>query len=399
MKNNILVFNCGSSSIKFTIVTLNQDNTDSSDINGIVEGITTGSPYITIKYKNNKILDKQTLAEDNYEYCLKRIIFELSKIDHCTESLTAVGHRVVHGGEYFNSSVIIDKEVISIIESCSELAPLHNPANLMGIKIAQKEFPSLKNIACFDTAFHQTMPNRAYLYPLPYSWYKDHKVRRYGFHGMSHKYVSLKAAEFLNRDITGSNFITAHLGNGCSATAISKGHSIDTTMGFTPLEGLMMGTRSGSIDPGVIFYISEKLNITEKEVYNYLNKKSGLLGVSELSMDCRILEQEAENNNTQAILALEIFCYILAKNIASLAVALGSLDGLIFTGGIGENSSYIRKNTVSLLKILNLNLDDNKNNNLPRGKAGNIAVDHTTPILVIPTNEELMIAQDTVSLL
>lgn len=390
-KNNILVFNCGSSSIKFMVISPTNGR---QEVSGIVEALSTGKPSISLTHNGNKILSKQVLLTDDYESAMHEIIGRLRQIDGCIDSIKAVGHRVVHGGESFKDSIIINNGVISKIEECIVLAPLHNPANLQGIKIAKQEFPKLKHVACFDTAFHQTMPQKSYLYPLPYEWYQDYKVRRYGFHGMSHKFVSIEAAKYLKQDIGLSKFISAHLGNGCSAAAILNGSSVDTTMGMTPLEGLMMGTRSGSIDPSIIFYMSEQLKVPHEDIYRVLNKNSGLLGVSELSMDCRVLEEKAAEGHQQSILAIELFCYILAKNIASLAIALGGLDGLIFTGGIGENSDVIRAKTVGYLNLLNLHLDQNKNTTLARGSQANIANEASIPILVIPTNEELMIAKE-----
>lgn len=393
---NILVFNCGSSSIKFTLV---NPKLGESVVSGIIEALNTGKAYMSLKYQGAKLLDNKILLNDDYESAMSEIISQLKQIDGCIDSITGVGHRVVHGGEQFSKSEVITPRVIANIEACQELAPLHNPANLMGIKIAMQEFPKVKHIACFDTAFHQSMPKRAYIYPVPYSWYKEHKVRRYGFHGMSHKYVCMQAASLLGTDLSKSSFISAHLGNGCSAAAVKNGISVDTTMGLTPLEGLMMGTRSGNIDPSLIFYMSEKLEVTPEDVLRILNKNSGLLGVSEQSMDLRILEEKAANGHEQASLAIDLFCYILAKQIAGLIVALDSLDALIFTGGIGENSHIIRNKTLELLKVFNFKLDDNLNNNLSRGAAGNIAVGNSTPILVIPTNEELMIAREAADLI
>lgn len=395
-KNNILVFNCGSSSVKFTVI--NPDNGDVA-LSGIVEALNTGSPYITIKNQDKKILDKHSLDTDDYEYAIEFIIAQINNNPECADSIKAIGHRVVHGGEYFKHSVVIDQGVVAKIELCNDLAPLHNPANLEGIKTAQKEYKQLKNVACFDTAFHQTMPENSYLYPVPYSWYKEHQVRKYGFHGMSHQYVSREAVRFLKLNLDKSKVITAHLGNGCSAAAVLNGKSVDTTMGMTPLEGLMMGTRSGNIDPSIIFYISEKLDISAQDAFRLLNKQSGLLGVSELSMDMRTLEEQAAKGHKQAQIAIDLFCYILAKNIGSLMVALGGLDVLVFTGGIGENSDVIRSNTIKHLTAFNLNLDEKTNQNLARGASGNIADENSVPILVIPTNEELMIAQETIKLI
>ncbi len=390
-KNNVLVFNCGSSSIKFTVLS---SKTGDSEVYGVVEALNTGSPFISLTHKKTKLLNKEMLSVDDYEYSMREIIGRLHQIPGCVESIKAIGHRVVHGGESFNNAIIINNKVLETIKECIELAPLHNPANLQGIKVAQQEFPNLKHIACFDTAFHQSMPPKSYIYPLPYDWYKEYKVRRYGFHGMSHKFVSNEAASFLNQNISHSKYITAHLGNGCSAAAVLNGRSVDTTMGMTPLEGLMMGTRSGNVDPSIIFFMSEKLEVPPHDIHRMLNNSSGLLGVSELSMDMRVLEERAQLGNKQAEFAIELYCYILAKQIASLCIAITSLDALIFTGGIGENSVLIRSKTVDYLGILNLRLDAVKNKNLIKGLKGNIAADNSLPILVIPTNEEFMIAKE-----
>ena len=394
--DNILVFNCGSSSIKFMVI---NPVSEEFFIKGTAENLNTDTAMITISLPNKNLYKDHKLSESDYKFAMEFIVKTLEAQPGLLDSISGVGHRVVHGGEKFTSSALIDNKIEKAIKDCIPLAPLHNPANLTGIQIAKQVFPSLPHIAAFDTSFHQTMPEHAYLYPVPYELYKDHQVRRYGFHGTSHRYVSMKAAEFLNKDLNNLAIISAHLGNGCSATAILNGKSADTTMGLTPLEGLMMGTRSGDVDPSLPVYLKNKANIDFQESINILNKKSGLLGVSQLSMDMRTLEAELEKNNPSAKRAINLYCYRLAKHISSLIIPLGKIDLLIFTGGIGENSSLIREKTLELLKPLGFKLDKDKNNNLKRGCSGSINQDNSLDILVIPTNEELMIAKDVKSII
>jgi acetate kinase len=293
------------------------------------------------------------------------------------QGITAVGHRVVHGGEKFSKSVLINSEVLSVIEECSTLAPLHNPPNLQGIAAAQKNFPGLAQVAVFDTAFHRSLPNYAYLYGLPYKFYEEYKIRRYGFHGSSHRYVANKTAELLEKKPEELCLIIAHLGNGCSASAVKFGKSVDTTLGLTPLEGMVMGTRCGSIDPGIILHLNKSLNYDFEKLNKLLNKESGLLGLSGISSDMRILLENAEAGKETAKIAIEVFCYRAAKEIASLMPALPKLDALVFTGGIGENSEPIRKKILSHLEIFKFG-----ENGFPQA-------------MVVPTNEELLIAMDT----
>ena len=289
--------------------------------------------------------------------------------------------------------------MLKVVEDCTHLAPLHNPANIIGVRTAMQLLQHLPQVGVFDTAFHQTMPERAYLYPVPYDLYTQHGVRRYGFHGTSHRYVTNKAAMMLGRPLESCAFVSAHLGNGCSATAVLNGKSIDTTMGLTPLEGLVMGTRSGDIDPGLHSFLAGVLKGNVDEVTNILNKKSGLLGLSGLSNDMRELNAAAEQGNKRASLAIEVFCYRLAKSIASLTVPLGRCDALIFTGGIGENSSPVRAKVIDLLGILGFKLAQERNNNHGRSSAGLITVDGSTKAMVVPTDEEFLIASDTAAVL
>lgn len=394
MSQNVLVLNCGSSSLKFAII----DATSGAEyLSGLAERLSEQSPQVKINQQGQKNVIKLD-AGSQHQNAIEVIVAEIKRRELVAD-LIAVGHRVVHGGETFTGSVIIDQDVIKAIEQNQKLAPLHNPANLLGIKIASDAFTDLPQIAVFDTAFHQSMPKHAYLYPLPYTLYKDSGIRRYGFHGTSHYFVSREAAALLNLDIDKANFITAHLGNGCSVTAIKNGQSVDTSMGLTPLEGLVMGTRCGDLDPGIIHYLTSQLDYSSEQVNQLLNKESGLFGISQLSNDCRTIEQAVETGDKQAELALDIFCYRLAKYIASYLVPLGKLDALIFTGGIGENSSLIREKVVNHLAFLNLTIDESANLAARFGKSGVIASNQNgCRALVVPTNEEWVIAQDAATL-
>jgi acetate kinase len=387
---HVLVLNCGSSSLKFAIL----DATTSDEIiSGLAERLGSETPSIKYKYKGNKQVIELANGQA-HDAAIAELVNLVNSLG-LADNLIAVGHRVVHGGEHFTESVLIDNDVLSAIEKTAALAPLHNPANLLGILTAQQAFSTLPQIAVFDTAFHQTMPNIAYLYALPYSLYKEHGVRRYGFHGTSHFYVAGEAAKLLGKEREQTNVISAHLGNGCSVCAIKDGNSVDTSMGLTPLEGLVMGTRSGSIDPGLFTFLTQQLNYSVQEIDDLLNKQSGLLGISELSNDCRTIEEAAVAGHQQANLALDIFCYRLAKQIAAFMVPLQRLDALIFTGGIGENSDIIRKKVITQLGFLGLICDDQANLAARFGHAGLITQgDAFTKAFVIPTNEEWVIAND-----
>jgi acetate kinase len=314
------------------------------------------------------------------------------------DAVSSVGHRVVHGGEAFKQATRITPEVIAQIEACVPLAPLHNPANLLGICGAMEVFPDLPHVAVFDTAFHQTMPQVAYRYALPEKLYREHGVRRYGFHGTSHQYVTQKAAEMLGIQLVKSCFISAHLGNGCSLAAVRGGQSLDTSMGLTPLEGLVMGTRSGDLDPGIHAFLAENLKLSLVQVTDLLNKQSGLLGLSGLSNDMRELERAAALGHAGATLAIEVFCYRLAKYIAALSVPLGRIDALVFTGGIGENSANVRAKVLGQLGVLGFRLDAAENGLKVGGQAGVISVGRPVA-MVVGTNEELMIAHECQKLL
>ncbi|MCK9443537.1 MAG: acetate kinase [Tissierellaceae bacterium] len=394
---NILVINCGSSSLKYQLIDMNGETVLCK---GLVERI--GIEGSRVKHNTtgkDKVVIEESLA--NHKDAISLVLDTLVDEEHgaikSMEEIDAVGHRVVHGGESFSSSVIIDDEVMKVLYECIELAPLHNPPNIMGIEACRELMPSTPMVAVFDTAFHQTMEPDNYIYPLPYEFYEKYRIRRYGFHGTSHKYVSLRAAELLNRDIKDLNIVTCHLGNGSSVCAVEGGKSTDTSMGFTPLEGLAMGTRSGDLDPAIIPYIMDKENITFDEVNELLNKKSGVLGISGISSDFRDLEIAMENGDKRAKLALDVFVNRVKKYVGAYVATMCGIDALVFTAGIGENSSYIRRKICEGLECLNIRIDAELNN--IRGEEAQLNRDLTsTAIFVIPTNEELMIARDTLGL-
>ncbi|WMC20196.1 MAG: acetate kinase [Enterobacteriaceae bacterium PSpyr] len=397
-KNIILVLNCGSSSIKFAII---------NPINGnkIIKGLTeyTKKKTCIIKWEINNFIyiKKKNITYSNYKVLnliFLNILFKNKKI---FKKLYAIGHRIVHGGEFFSNSIIINDNVINSIKESISFATLHNKEHLIGIYKSFKLIPYLfkKNIAVFDTAFHQSMPKKSFLYALPYNLYTKYKIRRYGAHGLSHKYITLKTAEFLNKNIKTLNIITCHLGNGCSIAAIKNGKCIDTSMGLTPLEGLIMGTRCGDIDPSIIFYLNNNLGIKIKQIQKILNKESGLLGLSELSNDCRYIEKNYFKNK-QLKLAINIFCYKLSKYIGSYSILMDNhLDAIVFTGGIGENSVLIRKLTINSLNILGFKINSILNKNIYNVKFGIITKSNSRIALVIPSNEELIIAKDTYDLI
>jgi acetate kinase len=392
MTQHVLVLNCGSSSIKFAII---ETTSGKLPLQGIAENLGAENSQLRYSYGQDKTSLKLTTNATHKDAldCIEQV---LKKFDTLGSSLVAVGHRVVHGGERFTHSCLIDDAVKQAISDMSHMAPLHNPANVAGITSAQAAFPNLPQVAVFDTAFFQTLPKHAYLYALPYKLYEQHGIRKYGFHGSSHYFVSGQAAKYLTKEIKDCNLITAHLGNGCSITAIKQGKAIDTSMGFTPLEGLMMGTRCGDIDPSVATFLIENLAYSANQVSALLNKQSGLHGISQLSNDCRTLEQEQAKGNQQAKLALDMFVYRLVKYIGSYLAIVGPLDALVFTGGIGENSSYIRQQTISQLKHMGFSLDDKLNTEMRFGHSGLISQPSSKNILAIATNEEWVIAQDTI---
>lgn len=386
----ILVINCGSSSLKFALINPLDEETV---LSGLAEKLGQAEAVMTIKYQQEKT--ELVLSEHTHQAALAEIVVYLEQYD-LKRLVTAIGHRVVHGGETFKEAVILNDEIIQEIEACVHLAPLHNPANLLGIKAAMAAFTGITQVAVFDTAFHQTLSEVAYLYAVPMQWYRDYGVRRYGFHGTSHRYVANEAAKMLDIPLAHSAFISVHLGNGASIAAILDGQSVDTSMGMTPLEGLVMGTRSGDVDPGLHAFIAKEANLTIEDVNEILNKQSGLLGVSELSNDCRALEEAANQHHRGALLALDIFAFRVAKYIGAMATSLPRIDALIFTGGIGENSSSVRANVLARLSILGFIEDHKANLACVRGKSGLITIPESTVAVVINTNEELMIAKETV---
>lgn len=388
-KDSVLVINCGSSSLKFAVI---NPKTEEESISGIAERLVGNEAFITWKLNG----EKQTLnlGATGHEGAIEALVGIL-RDNNLMEHIEAIGHRVVHGGEKFTASTLINDEVIQGIEDCNHLAPLHNPAHLQGIRACMKYFPGLPQSVVFDTAFHQTMPAESYLYAIPYSLYKEHGLRRYGMHGTSYRYVSKTAADMLGLDYNNSAILVAHLGNGASACAVKNGKSVDTTMGLTPLEGLVMGTRSGDIDPNVFSFLNKQCGYSLDEITDILNKKSGLLGLSEMDNDCRVIEDAAAEGNERAQLTLDVFCNVLAKKLAGFAAEMGRIDALVFTGGIGENSSTIRKNVLERLSIFGFDIDEKANKETFRGKSGVITKPGSTVAMVVATNEELMIARDT----
>ena len=394
MSKLILVLNCGSSSLKGAV--LNSENGDVL-LSCLGEKLNLADAYITFKVNGQK--ERVDLSATPNHTGAVGAMLEKLKAMGLDSQIGAIGHRVVSGGEEYSESVLIDDSVMAAIEKCIPLAPLHNPANLLGIRAAQDIFKGLPNVAVFDTAFHQTMPEHAYMYAIPRKFYRDLGVRRYGFHGTSYRFVAEEAANVLGADKNNLKLVIAHLGNGASITAVRNGKSMDTSMGLTPLEGLVMGTRSGDVDPSIFSFLADNLKLSTQQITDILNKESGLMGISELSSDCRVIEEESLNGHEGAVLALEMFSYRLAKYVASMAVAAGGLDALVFTGGIGENSDIIREKVLNYCEFLGFSVDKEANTAARFGKAGVItAADGKVKAVVIPTNEELMIAQDTARL-
>ncbi|MDG6478610.1 acetate kinase [Glaesserella parasuis] len=397
MSKNILILNCGSSSLKFAIL---DPASGDEKLSGLAENFNLVDARIKWKLNGEKgaaDLGAGAAHSEALNYIVKNILSAELK-----DSIGAIGHRIVHGGEKYTSSIVITDEVVAGIKEAAAFAPLHNPAHLIGIEEAFKAFPELKekNVAVFDTAFHQTMPEHTYLYALPYSLYKEHGVRRYGFHGTSHYYVSREVAKVVGVEPSKVNVITCHLGNGASVAAIRNGKCIDTSMGFTPLEGLVMGTRSGDLDPAIIFFMHNTLGMSVKEIEETLVKKSGLLGLTEVTSDCRYAEDNYATH-ADAKRAMDGFCYRLAKYIGAYMAVLGDdhLDAIVFTGGIGENAGLVRELTLNYLKLFGIKVDSEKNTAARFGKSGEItAADSAFRAFVIPTNEELVIAQDTACL-
>ena len=393
----ILVLNCGSSSVKYKLFDMNSGEVLGS---GGVEKIGMKGSFLKHTRRDGQkvILEGEVLE---HQLAIEYILGVLTSKKHGAienlEEINAVGHRVVHGGERFNSSVIINDEVIKKIEECIESAPLHNPPNLAGIRAIEELLPAVPQVAVFDTAFHQTMPEHAYMYAIPYALYKKYGIRRYGFHGTSHRYVSKRAAEFLNLDYNHSKIITAHIGNGGSITAVKNGKSIDTSMGFTPVEGLMMGTRSGDVDLGVVTYLMDKEMIGTSATTTLFNKHSGVLGISGVSSDMRDIENAIAENNERARLALAMYEYRIKKYIGAYAAALNGVDAIIFTGGVGENQTVTRQRVCEELSYLGIEVDPEKNK--IRGEELEISTPNShIKVAVIPTDEAFMIASDTMEL-
>jgi acetate kinase len=386
--SNVLVLNSGSSSLKFAVI---EPNSGTVLRTGLAERLNSeGARWAGSDAKT------ALRPHSDHAQVLEQLLSELGDLDGLGgRPIAGVGHRVVHGGERFAQSVRLDAAVIREIRACAELAPLHNPANLLGIEAAQRHFAELPQVAVFDTAFHQTLPAHAYLYAIPYELYEQHKIRRYGFHGTSHRYVAHVAAERLGRPLTDLGLVTAHLGNGCSACAIQGGRSVDTSMGFTPLEGLVMGTRSGDVDPNLHQFLVEHTGATLEEVTELLNRRSGLLGLSGASNDMRTLVERREASDARATLAIQVFCYRLAKGILALTAGLERLDALIFTGGIGENAASVRAETLGFLRVLGASVDPELNRTHGSSAKGRITEAQSRLLsLVIPTNEELVIARE-----
>lgn len=396
----VLVINAGSSSIKYQLIDMTDEKLlakGQCDRIGIEGGNFKQSNFKGDTYKTD-------VQIANHGEGIKLIVDALTSKEHgvidSMSEINAVGHRVVHGGEKFSGSVIINDEIIETLKECSELSPLHNPANLTGIKACEEIIGNVPQVAVFDTGFHQTMPDYAYIYPIPYEYYEKYKLRRYGFHGTSHRYVTMRAAAMLGKKPEEINIVTCHLGNGSSITAVKGGKSFDTTMGVTPLDGLMMGTRSGSIDPAIIPFLMEKEGMTAKEIDVMLNKKSGILGVTQVTSDNRDIEQGAREGNKRYQLVESILCHQITKYIGGYAAAMGGVDAIVFTGGIGENNPQYRTRVGEKLKFIGVEVDEEINKKAFRTSE---EFDISTPdakvrMLVIPTNEELMIARDTYAL-
>ena len=392
----ILVLNCGSSSLKYQLINMENETVMAK---GLCERI--GIENSSFEHKNSdgqKIKKEADMKnhEDAVKIVINNLLDENFGVIKDIKEIDAVGHRVLHGGKYFSEPVLIDQKVKGAIRDCFILGPLHNPSNLIGIETCEKLMPNIKQVAVFDTAFHQTMPEKAFIYALPYEYYKENNIRRYGFHGTSHKFVAMRVSEILKNN--NLKLITCHLGNGSSVCAIKNNKCVDTSMGLTPLEGLAMGTRCGDLDPAIIKFLAHQKNLNIDEIDEILNKKSGVLGISQVSSDFRDMEKEAQNNNYQAKLALEIFYYRCAKYIGAYAAALNGVDVIAFTAGLGENSPETREAICNYLNYLGVEIDKEKNNS--RGKEVEISNQNSkVKVFVVPTNEELMIARETLNLI
>lgn len=387
----VLVVNSGSSSVKFALV---DPATGQRPVSALAERV--GSSDAVVHVTRSDTTEDSSPNDSTPDAIVAHLLESIT--DGERSRLVGVGHRVVHGGRRFTSAVTIDDDVVAALQELVELAPLHMPANIAGVQAARSVLPDLPQVAVFDTAFHHTMPPHAYRYAVPTAWYEEHDVRRYGFHGTSHRYVSTRAAQLLGRPLASLGLITVHLGNGCSAAAVSNGVSVDTTMGLTPLEGLVMGTRSGDLDPGVLGYIGKRLGLDLAALLEVLNTRSGLRGLSGLSNDMRTLTDAAADGSAPAQLAIDVFCYRVAKAIAALTVALQQLDAVVFTGGIGERGDDVRSCILAQLGFLGLAEDPAANAEHGRATQGRITLPGATAALVVPTDEELVIARDTIEL-
>ena len=395
----ILVLNCGSSSIKYKLFDMDKNDVIAQ---GGIEKIGMKGSFLKLTDANGeKVIIEKEIPEHT---CGVKFIFEVLTtgkyaVLKSLNELNAVGHRMVHGGEKFNKSVLLTPEVLEAFAACNDLAPLHNPANLKGVNAVSELLPNIPQVGVFDTAFHQTMPDYAYLYAIPYELYQKYGVRRYGFHGTSHRFVSGEIFKYLNMPVEGSKVITCHIGNGGSITAVKDGKSVDTTMGLTPLEGIMMGTRSGDIDGGAVTFLMEKEGLDSTGMSNLLNKKSGLLGISGVSSDMREVTASMEAGNERAALAKKMYAYRIKKYIGAFAAAMGGVDVIIFTGGVGENRHEVREAVCENMEFLGIKLDKEQNAKIMFGKDGIISTpDSKVKVVVLPTDEELMIAQDTLEL-
>ncbi len=391
---NILVLNCGSSSVKYKLIEIKANKVLAE---GGIEKIGLPDAFIKFKFGNEKI--QQDLDINDHVGAIKSILDNLTSKEYgCIKDfkeIDAVGHRVVHGGEKFNKSVLINDEVIAKIKECYGIAPLHNPVNMAGIDAINEVLPEVPQVGVFDTAFHQTMPAKSYMYALPYKYYAEDGVRRYGFHGTSHRYVSQRVCEFLGVEPKGKKIITCHVGNGGSITAVKDGKSIDTSMGLTPTEGLMMGTRCGDVDPGALIFLMDKHNLSSKDMLNMVNKESGLAGVSGVSSDMREITTAAKQGNEKAILSLEMYEQRITKYVGAFAAEMGGVDIIVFTGGVGEHQSSTRANVCNPLRFMGVEIDDAAND-ANNGDEGIISTPNSAvKVVVIPTDEEYMIAKDT----
>lgn len=391
---NILVLNCGSSSVKYKLIEIKANKVLAE---GGIEKIGLPDAFIKFKFGNEKI--QQDLDINDHVGAIKSILDNLTSKEYgCIKDfkeIDAVGHRVVHGGEKFNKSVLINDEVIAKIKECYGIAPLHNPVNMAGIDAINEVLPEVPQVGVFDTAFHQTMPAKSYMYALPYKYYAEDGVRRYGFHGTSHRYVSQRVCEFLGVEPKGKKIITCHVGNGGSITAVKDGKSVDTSMGLTPTEGLMMGTRCGDVDPGALIFLMDKHNLSSKDLLNMVNKESGLAGVSGVSSDMREITAAAKQGNEKAILSLEMYEQRITKYVGAFAAEMGGVDIIVFTGGVGEHQSSTRANVCNPLRFMGVEIDDAAND-ANNGDEGIISTPNSAvKVVVIPTDEEYMIAKDT----